>query len=213
MIKGVIFDLDNTLYDENCYFFEVFSIFCDKYKLDLNKIKSIFTDEFKLKSSDYFGDILKKISFYSLQKQNEMFEIYQNINCYLSLYKNALELLNFLQQKAIKTAIITNGDIKAQQNKIKLLNLQNKIKHIVYAREFGKECEKPNSVSFLKALEMLNLKASEVIFVGDNPKTDIVGAKNTSIKAYRFLNGYTKNIECNDCKNIKNLLELKELIR
>lgn len=212
MIKGVIFDLDNTLYDEDSYFFEVFNVFCDKYKLDLNELKSIFTDEFKLKSKDYFGDILKKINFYSSQKQNEMFEIYQNINCALCLYEDARQILNFLQQNAIKTAIITNGDIKAQKNKIKALNLYNKIKHIIYAREFGKDCEKPNSISFLKVLEVLNLKANETIFIGDNPKTDIKGARNLGIKAYRLLNGYASKIECKDCENIDNLLELKKII-
>lgn len=210
MIKAVIFDLDNTLYNEDDYFFEVFKTFCDKYELNLDEMVENFTDEFKLKSKDYFEDILKKLDFYSSARQNELFEIYKNINCSLHLRKDAYEILDFLQKKDIKIALITNGDLQAQQNKVKTLNLQNFI--VIYAREFGKDCEKPHPISFLKTLKVLNLGPNEAIFVGDNPLTDIKGARNAKIKAYRLLSGYTAKIECKDCKNIQNLLELQKLI-
>ena len=35
---------------------------------------------------------------------------------------------------------------------------------------------KPSSVPFKKALKKMKFKASEVLFVGDNPKRDIAGA-------------------------------------
>ena len=40
---------------------------------------------------------------------------------------------------------------------------------------------KPFKSGYLKALDMLGVKASEALFVGDQIFTDVIGAKNTGI--------------------------------
>ncbi|WP_033916740.1 HAD family hydrolase [Campylobacter sputorum] len=212
MIKGVIFDLDNTLYDDRIYIYEMFKIFAKRYEISFEKMKEIFTDEMRLKSIDIFGDILKRLNIYSKKAHDEMFEIYENLDCLLSLNDDSVEILEFLQNRGVKMAIVTNGVVGVQKNKIKVLNVKKYIKNIVYAREFGKECEKPHPKPFLKAVEMLNLNPDEVIFIGDNPLTDIKGAKSAGILAYRLLNGHMALFDCDECNNIKSLLEVKNLI-
>jgi putative hydrolase of the HAD superfamily len=44
--------------------------------------------------------------------------------------------------------------------------------------------EKPSPVIFGKALSKLNLKAEEVIMIGDNEEKDILGAEAMGIKSY-----------------------------
>ncbi|EAH8237128.1 HAD family hydrolase, partial [Campylobacter coli] len=54
-IKAVIFDLDNTLYDENVYIAEVLDIFSKKYSLNFDKNKFIYNKDLRNKSNDIFS--------------------------------------------------------------------------------------------------------------------------------------------------------------
>ncbi|EAJ2620367.1 HAD family hydrolase, partial [Campylobacter coli] len=115
-IKAVIFDLDNTLYDENVYIAEVLDIFSKKYSLNFDKNKFIYNKDLRNKSNDIFSFWLNSINFYSKEYQEELFELYQNISCQLKLYNDAKILLDFLYKKGIKIGILTNGTVKAQKN-------------------------------------------------------------------------------------------------
>jgi len=212
MIKALIFDLDNTLYDEKSYFLEVFRIFAKKYKLDFEFIKELLSDDFFLKSKDIFGDVLKKIGCYSVAKQNELFELYKTIDCKLDLYSEAYKIFDFAIKKNISLAIVTNGVLEAQKNKVKVLKLEKFTNCIIYAREFGKEYEKPHPLPFIKAIKCLKVNTSEAIYIGDHPFTDIKGAKKVGLKAIRFLNGYAKYIDYNYNLNIESLIEIKKFL-
>jgi putative hydrolase of the HAD superfamily len=212
MIKAVIFDLDNTLYDERCYFLKVFKIFCINHSVDFDQIQCVFTDELRRHSEDIFGDILKKINYYSVSRQNELFDLYKSIDCRLLLYDEAYEIISHIKRKKMKIAIITNGVVEAQKNKIKALGIQSEINHIIYARGYGKEYEKPNSMAFLMAIDALKVDVADAIYIGDHPDTDIKGAKGVGLKALRFINEYTSNLECNNCDNIRSLVEIKKYL-
>ncbi|EAJ3421056.1 HAD family hydrolase, partial [Campylobacter coli] len=75
-IKAVIFDLDNTLYDENVYIAEVLDIFSKKYSLNFDKNKFIYNKDLRNKSNDIFSFWLNSINFYSKEYQEELFELY-----------------------------------------------------------------------------------------------------------------------------------------
>lgn len=45
---------------------------------------------------------------------------------------------------------------------------------------------KPSAIPFRKALKMMKLKPEEVIFIGDNPQRDILGAKKVGMKTVLF---------------------------
>lgn len=212
MVKSVIFDLDNTLYDENLYFLKVFEKFSQIHNLDFKLFENIFDDKFRLNSKDIFTDILENIGFYSKENQNELFEIYKTINCDLKLYKEAYDLIDYLDSKNINIAILTNGVIGAQRNKVRILNIEKFTNKIVYAREFGKEFEKPHAKPYIQTLKLLNVKKEDVLFIGDHPYTDIIGATKVGIKALRFMNGYASNIEFPHNYNINSLLEVKNFL-
>ncbi len=213
MIKAVIFDFDNTLYDESLYFYKVFDEFSKRYGIQKDRLKNEFTCNFRLKSKDLFSDILKKIDFYTKNRQEELFSIYKNIDCKINLYNQSYEILDYLKHKNIQTAVITNGTVSAQKNKVKATNLKKYICNIIYAREFGKEFEKPHFKPFLHVINLLKIDTNEALFVGDHPHTDIKGAQNANIKAIRYLNGYASNIPYTCDKNINSLDEIKKYLK
>jgi len=212
MIRAIIFDLDNTLYNEDLYFLKVFEEFSDRHGLDIERIKQKFSAEFRLESKDIFGDILKKIGFYTIENQNELFDLYASIDCELRLYDDAYNVLEYAKKHNLKVVVITNGIIKVQKNKVKVLNISKKVSNIIYARELGVEHEKPSPYAFNKALDILGVGISEVLYVGDHPQTDIKGAINVGIRAIRFMSGYASSIKYDHPDNIKNLSEIKKYV-
>ena len=206
MIRGVGFDLDNTLYKQDEYYYRVFEAFACKHSLNSNVLIAAY--ESSKTCSDIFGDVLKKINYYSDTYQQELFTIYQTINIRIALSTDVIDLLNHLKQSNIHTAVVTNGVIAAQRNKVKCLGLENLVDHVIYARQWGKEYEKPDTRPFQELINRLHLKPYQVLFVGDSCNTDIKGAKNTNITAVYM----GSENECKSDYHIRNISEVKNII-
>ena len=211
-IKSVIFDLDNTLYDENMLISSVCREFSYRHHLPLDNITYIINDEFRLHSKDIFGDWLRKIDFYTDSRQEELFTLYQSIDTPLNLYEDAKDFLAFLQSQNVRVGILTNGNLHAQQHKVKLLNLHTSPYEIEYARSNGIEYEKPHINAFIRILNRLNTEAKDSLFIGDNPLTDIAGANHAGILSVWLVRGYGRLIPCDDAKiKITHFDELRRL--
>ncbi|AHF01590.1 hydrolase [Thiomicrospira aerophila AL3] len=182
-MKGILFDLDNTLYDEKLYFIEVFREFSNRHNFDLNDFINVYNSGLRHASSDFFGDILKNLGIYSAGYQKELFELYQTISCSLSMEPCVLDLLSFIRLKSLKIGVVTNGVLKVQHNKVKSLGLEKYVDEVVYARKWGSDFEKPHSRPFLNALASLDLNKEDVLFIGDDLFTDIKGAMACDIES------------------------------
>lgn len=181
MIKAVAFDLDNTLYPQNSYYYQIFSEY-SKGQVILSA-DQLYAAYLSLeKTSDIFGDVLRRLNAYSEADQNRLFEIYNNLSICVEAYPEVEDVFNYLKTRNIVTGIITNGVLKVQENKFKALNLQVKPDILIFARTWGKEFEKPNKKPFEEFLYLTGLKSNEVLFVGDTVETDIIGASAIGMK-------------------------------
>ena len=201
-IKAFIFDLDHVLYNENLYYFVVFEEMCSFLGLnskDLNLMKETYK-KIRLKSKDILGDILKSLDLYTLELQEKFFEFYKNTYKPISLYDDAKKVIPLLKAKNYKLGIITNGTIDVQKSKIKCLGIENIFDEILYAREFGKEFEKPHVKPFVEICKRLNIEPFKCTYIGDNPLTDFDGAKRAKFTTVRLLRGPYKKLP--SCKNI-----------
>ena len=124
------------------------------------------------------------LSLFSLIRKS--YKLLISFNCRLKLYRGVLQTFSYIKKNKIKIGILTNGSVKIQKKKILSLQLKNKVNKIVYAGDFKKQ--KPYKESFIKILKLLKVKSENTIFIGDNYKTDIVGAK----KLNMFTIHYTK---------------------
>jgi 2-haloalkanoic acid dehalogenase type II len=77
--------------------------------------------------------------------------------------------------------MVTNGPCDLQRHKIERAGLKDCFAAIVISREVG--VMKPDPRIFAIALERLDVAPTEAIFVGDTPRTDIVGAHAAGMKA------------------------------
>lgn len=213
-IKGFIFDLDNTLYDENLYLYNVFLDFWNNHFSTQEGFENIciqtLCDKTRLHSKDIFRTFLEFTPLgYAQSYHDELFTIYTNIQCNLNFYEDAQELLSFLKSHNYPIAILTNGPIQAQKNKVKNLKITDI--PVFYAREDGVEYEKPHPQAFMKVLDFFNLSPNDCCMIGDNPQTDIHGAQQVGIVPILLKRGYAKELQ-NNTQHVTNLKKIKELI-
>lgn len=181
--RTIIFDLDNTIYDEDKYLFGVYKKISNTQKIyDHMDVYKFLSDEYRNSGRLNLFDKLVN-SFPKLDlRLNEMLQLmraYDGSYFNLDLNKWFLDFLNSVNSDFI-IRIITNGNITQQKNKINLLNIKNLgfETDIVFANEYGK---KPNKNAF-RALAGSEYFFSP-IYVGDS-EVDKLFSKNSNIDFY-----------------------------
>lgn len=92
---------------------------------------------------------------------------------------HAPETLRFLRQHA-QLAVLTNGVSWVQKERFRISGLLPYLDHLVISQEVG--CEKPAPGIFAHALRLFRKTGPEgVLMVGDEPATDIKGARDFGI--------------------------------
>lgn len=212
--KGLILDIDNTLYDyQSChtkalmaitqYFENEFSIdekLClssyDKGRKNIHlKLNGYAASHNRLL---YFQEMCNILNINPLKYALKLSSIYWNVFLdNMKLFDGVHDLLSYYKNKICFTTDLT-ADI--QYKKIEKLNLSKFSHLIVTSEESG--IEKPHPYIFLLSLKKLQTKTSEVCMIGDNFDKDIVGARNLNIDCI-WLNNNNNKINLTDSKIIE----------
>lgn len=98
----------------------------------------------------------------------------------------ALDMLQYLN-KRYELYILTNGFSDVQAVKLQSAGILHFFKRVFTVEDCG--TGKPNKAYFLHVLQEIGAKASECIMIGDNLKTDILGAQNAGIDHIYYNSG------------------------
>ena len=200
----IVFDLDDTLYDEVDFvksgFREVSEFLGD------DKYFDFMWDEFnKNGSGKIFNKLIEKFNLeISLNKLIEIYRFhFPNIN----LPKESKKILEFA--KNYKTALITDGHYITQKNKYNALNL--KLDYPIFTDFY--HTKKPELKSFLMVME--KFPNEEYIYISDNPKKDFLAPKKLGWKSIRFKNprGIYKDLENNADIEVYSRSEILEKLK
>ena len=186
----IIFDLDNTLFDQSDYdigaFKEIEKKLSEITQLPLKGL-AIFLHTHKLKMGVLYPYLF-----------NDAIAAYELPNHYLSIMLNTYykhdgkyiskkaslipTLFEILDEKRL--FVVTNGQKNVQQTKIDRLQLNNYVCDIVLCEPKSPERLKPNRYAF----DLLNKrhKLNSVVMVGDTTETDGLFAKNAKIPFIHF---------------------------
>lgn len=220
MIKLVIFDLDDTLYNEIDFvysgFMNVSIILSKKYGISTDLL---FKDMVDILNSQGRGKIFDQIcEKYRLEENIEdLVKIYRYNNPKILLYDDAYEVLNRFKSK-YKLGLITDGHRGAQWNKIKALDIEKYMDKIIVTDDYGKDYWKPSIKPFEIILEYFNMKPGESVYIGDNPNKDFLPCKELGINSIRIIRPIGDHMktfldEKHEADyNIKSLLELENIL-
>ena len=192
-IKVLLFDLDDTLYDEKQFvqsgFAKVAEFVENKFKIDKKIYYEILIDIFNGGSrGNIFNLALEKVNVaYGEDIIQSMVKIYREHTPKIKLDKN-IELLLIKLREIYSLGIITDGYFEVQKKKIQALKLEELFDSIIYTDEYGREYWKPNVLGYKVALKELDdVLIEEAVYIGDNPYKDFIGAKKIGITTVRIL--------------------------
>jgi putative hydrolase of the HAD superfamily len=91
------------------------------------------------------------------------------------LFSGVIEFLQFLKDKGIRTANITDLTAQIQFRKMVYFGLDEYFDYVVTSEEAG--CDKPDSRPFEIALDKLDIPAHKIWMIGDDQDSDMIGAE------------------------------------
>lgn len=220
MVKAVIFDLDDTLISEKQYiksgFHYISSIISMETGLMRDFIYKKLIDLFMQNPINVFNRFYEMNNIRYTNNQIEyLVSEYRSHYPAISFYDDVLPCLGYLKEKAIKTAIITDGYAISQRQKLLALNAYKLFDEIILTDELGREYWKPHPKSFELIKDKFNLDYNNMIYVGDNPEKDFYIGKIYKVLTIRivredqihsnnkYYNGVKEKITINSLSSIR----------
>lgn len=177
-VRGICFDLDNTLYDRDAAALAVFTGW-----LGAAPSGAPGLDEVLERDADGYSD---RVLFFdwlgAALHQSDLWQRYQESLCRIAaLPDDSRALLELLRDRGVPRAILTNGG-HVQRLKIAALGLEAFIpgRQILVSGELG--VDKPDPRAFAAVSDALALPPPAILFVGDHPEYDIRGARESGFR-------------------------------
>lgn len=210
-IRGVIFDLDDTLYSEKEYVRSGYTAVAE-YLGDTTYSDRLWP--FFESGKSAVDELLKELGRGS--EKDSVLTVYRTHKPNLHLYEGVKEMLIRLRACGIKTGIITDGRPEGQHNKISALGLEELVDDIIVTDELGGvQFRKPCDIAFRIMQNRWKLPASQMVYVGDNPSKDFQAPKQLGMKSIYFENTdglYFSKAAAPNITAVNSILELEKTL-
>lgn len=192
MIKGLVFDLDDTLYPFDDYIESGFKAVAryagEKYGIDPEHSYAYM----RILYSRY-GErevLSRTVCYFGLEVSSiiELASVFRNHPPTLALYPKYRRTLEELRTCYV-LGLLADGDPKIQDRKLKVLRIRKIFKSIIFTGRYDESKWKPNPFCFALMARVLRLHPHEIVYIGDNPLTDFLGAKKAGYYTLRILTG------------------------
>jgi len=180
MIKAVFFDIDGVIIESkeaNRMFLN--DLFKAHGKKELSKEDYLKVKFFTIRQ--VLEKVMPEVDFEEREKiRREWSEKYSEYMELIELNSGIREILEFLKEKKFKLAVITN---RTKTTVLEHFNLVEFFDFIVTASDV--EEPKPSPEGILKAIEKFQVKADEVIYIGDTI-ADMQAGEQAKVKMIYF---------------------------
>jgi beta-phosphoglucomutase len=167
MLKAILFDLDGTLANTDPLHFKIWQELLQEQGIDMDH------ETYKAQISgrqnpEIIQDLLPHFSSTESQKFAEHKEqLFRERAQDLEPLPGFLELLEWVENQQLKTAIVTNAPRQNAYFMLKALNLKERFKTVVLGEEMT--AGKPDPAPYQFGLKQLNIQPSEAIVFEDSP--------------------------------------------
>jgi putative hydrolase of the HAD superfamily len=188
-VSGVLFDLDSTLTDRAGSLELVSDQLISHYgkNLDCHSEKLCaclkrFDDGGHRTKGDFFANVVDNPIWNRAPSAVEFAEVWRAVfpSCAV-LIDDARPVLEALRDRGVRLGIVTNGTARSQNEKLDVLGIRPLMSTVVVSETIGSS--KPEVKIFQHALREIGLDARDVLFVGDHPEKDVLGAMAVGMRA------------------------------
>ncbi|MBN1432164.1 MAG: HAD family hydrolase [Methanomicrobiaceae archaeon] len=173
-IKGIIFDMDNTLYN----FFDAKIAACERTAgiIGTGNGQELFRYFLSGKHGfedpknilDYMND--RNVSDDALFR--EASELYEEVKLSsISPYPGVMELIPVIHKSGMGMTIVTDAESRQAKERLTKLGLFDYFQCVVTPDITGKR--KPDPANFYSAMDVMKTKPEETMIIGDSPKREI----------------------------------------
>ena len=225
-LKAVLFDLDDTLYDQQHNSRLALRAVFDRYPV----VQNVTFDEFEEQHVEFLEHYHLRVLSGEMTLDQARFARFRGLlslhvatpdfamvytaqalyrETYLAnerLIPGALALLERLRADGLKIGLVTNSTVIEQTGKINRLGLAPLLDVIAISEGVG--IAKPDPRIFVHTLEKLQCSAEEVIMFGDSWSSDVMGACAAGIRVV-WLNRYAR--ACPDSSLAREIAALEPL--
>ncbi len=180
MITTVVFDLDDTLYDEIEYCKSGFTAVAE-FLAELpeappaERIFGALWEQFAAGNrTKTFNAALDELDIsYNDKRIGELVNVYRSHIPKITLPQDCRDVLCELGAKYTQ-ALLTDGFLTGQKLKVQSLGIEKYFKCIVYTEQLGREFWKPSPAGFEKIIETLKARPENMVYIADNEKKDFI---------------------------------------
>ena len=206
----VVFDLDDTLYDEIDFvqsgFWAVAEFLAPDQPEPLkDRMWNIFENE---GSGQVFNKLLLETRIAA--KIDKLVEIYRFHHPHITLSEKTRQLLESTHAM-YPTALITDGHYLMQKNKFNVMGLERYIDYPVFTDQHS--TRKPEEKPYRLVMERF-LSETKFVYISDNPKKDFIAPRKLGWKTIRYKNprGIYKALANNAHEEVTDLSHITMLI-
>ncbi len=205
-IKLVSFDLWQTVIKEDDEFLRLdmrANFICEMFDLQFQRVRAEIDDLAKvitafhkknqktMKTRQRVELLLKNLDvFYNSKQLEKTVEYFSNVSLFLppQLMPGIADFLRFLKTENLKIVMISDTGYthgKDMRELLKIHRIFDFFDFFVFSDEV--DVAKPSRKSFeIVEKEFLDIKPKEMLHIGDNPETDVLGALNSNWNAVVF---------------------------
>lgn len=115
----------------------------------------------------------------------ELVDVFRHHAPSLRLGRSATRMLARLREGGWRLGVVTNGQPTIQARKVNALGLGARVDAVVYAMTCGRGTGKPEPEPFAAVARQLDVPPAHIVFVGDDERCDIGGARAAGMLAVR----------------------------
>jgi putative hydrolase of the HAD superfamily len=197
VIKGVLFDLDETLILRSG---AIRAFITAQYRKFAGRLGGLSEAEYTTRFLEVerngvigkdvvYPELVRELSITGVSSDELLADYRAHYPEFASPSPGAIETVRALHGKGLGTGIVSNGNVQVQDAKVDVIGLREALDTVVISEAVG--LRKPDPAIFALAIGNLGLPPHEVLFVGDNPAVDIVGAAAAGLQTAWFRNGLT----------------------
>lgn len=187
-IEAVLFDLDGTLLDRRTSLAAFIADQYDRHAVSLGRVsKTVYCDRFLALDDD--GRVWKDRVYQLLVDElsisdmtwAELLADYEQAFCrHAQPLPDAEHAVRVLRDRGLKLGVVTNGHSPFQERSLDAIGLGGFFDTVLVSLAEG--VRKPDPEVFHRALARLHVDAAYAVFVGDNPVSDIAGARGAGMR-------------------------------
>jgi putative hydrolase of the HAD superfamily len=189
MIQAVLFDLDDTLYEEADFFRGGFAAVAQELESrgagSAARIRRELADiHFGQGRDGVLTKVAERLAF-PAEWVPELVAVFRAHQPVLEVAGDVPATLERLRRR-YRLGCITDGFADVQRRKLHALGLADAFDAIVIADDHGRQNWKPAAYPFLLCCRSLGVTTDCTVFVGDNPDRDMAGARNAGLRSIRI---------------------------